>query len=243
MDLKQEFYFRGSNLGCLLIHGFTATAGHMRPLGEYLRDNGYTVLGILLPGHGTDPDDMAAYTYDQWYEAAAEGYRRLKNDCDKIVVIGHSMGGLLALKLAAAFPIDVVVTLAAAVKPTSKLLRYSGVLKYIKKYNYWEPKTYPPEQDKYMLGYDKYQIKAAHQLYLLIKDTIKLLTEILAPVLVVQAQHDKTVDSRSGEIIMREIRSEVKKLVWVENCGHEIPVELKGRQKFAIIEEFISKYS
>ena len=47
----EPFYFPGNSTGCLLIHGFTGTPKEMRPLGDFLADKGYSVLGIRLSGH------------------------------------------------------------------------------------------------------------------------------------------------------------------------------------------------
>ena len=59
----KEFYFKGNNTGVLLIHGFTGTPYEMRFLGEFLRDKGCTVRGILLKGHGTTLKDMRRCSY------------------------------------------------------------------------------------------------------------------------------------------------------------------------------------
>ena len=47
--LAREFLLEGDRRGVLLIHGFTATPSQMRPLGEALHREGYTVLAVLLP--------------------------------------------------------------------------------------------------------------------------------------------------------------------------------------------------
>ena len=56
MQIKQgaeEFFLPGTNGGAvLLIHGYTGTPAEMRPLGDYLQQLGYTVLGVRLAGHG-----------------------------------------------------------------------------------------------------------------------------------------------------------------------------------------------
>ena len=66
----QPFDFAGDRHGVLLIHGFTGSAGHMRLIGEHLREQGFTVKGINLPGHGTSIEDMAHYGWQQWLQAA-----------------------------------------------------------------------------------------------------------------------------------------------------------------------------
>ena len=54
----QPFFLEGGSHAVLLIHGFTGSAGHMRPLGEALHAQGFTVQGINLPGHATSMEDM-----------------------------------------------------------------------------------------------------------------------------------------------------------------------------------------
>ena len=49
----EPFFYPGNETGCLLIHGFTGAPTEMQPLGKYLADCGYSVLGIRLAGHGT----------------------------------------------------------------------------------------------------------------------------------------------------------------------------------------------
>jgi hypothetical protein len=52
------FYFEGSDVGCLLIHGFTGTPQNIRPLGDFLPRRGLTVLAPRPAGHGTTVDDF-----------------------------------------------------------------------------------------------------------------------------------------------------------------------------------------
>ena len=48
-----SFFWKGGGTGVLLLHGLTATTAEVRPLAKCLLVEGYTVSGILLPGHGT----------------------------------------------------------------------------------------------------------------------------------------------------------------------------------------------
>ena len=54
----EPFFYPGNETGCLLIHGFTASPQEMRGLGVHLAEQGYSVLGIRLFGHGTQENDM-----------------------------------------------------------------------------------------------------------------------------------------------------------------------------------------
>lgn len=58
----EPFAFAGGPIGVLLVHGFTGAPQEMRGLGRFLAENGMTVLGIRLPGHGTRPEDLERVT-------------------------------------------------------------------------------------------------------------------------------------------------------------------------------------
>lgn len=90
--------------GVLVCHGFTGNPQSMRPLAQAFADAGFSVELPLWPGHGTSVDDMAATTWDDWATAADAAYGKLAARCSKVVVIGLSMGGTLALRLAARHP-------------------------------------------------------------------------------------------------------------------------------------------
>ena len=99
----EPFYFPGNHIGCLLLHGFSGSPSEMRYMGERLAQDGWTVSGILLSGHGTTPELMAKTSWEDWVKDAEAGVRQLRKSCDIIIGIGLSMGGLLALHLATAW--------------------------------------------------------------------------------------------------------------------------------------------
>ena len=77
----------------LCLHGLGGTGATMWPIVAACSDAGFTTLAPTLPGHGTNPDDLAGITWDDWMEAA--------RDWEADVVVGQSMGACLALQLAA----------------------------------------------------------------------------------------------------------------------------------------------
>lgn len=88
----------------LVLHGFTACTQSVRPLAEAFADEGYTVDLPLLPGHGTNVDDLDTTTWSDWSSAAEDVYQTLSARCDRVVVAGLSMGGGLTAWLAARHP-------------------------------------------------------------------------------------------------------------------------------------------
>ena len=101
MEGAEPFFLPGGSTGVLLVHGFTGLPAELSMMGEYLQQRGCTVLGVRLAGHGTTVEDMSRMTAEDWLDSVRDGYAMLRGSCERIVVAGHSMGGLLALLLAA----------------------------------------------------------------------------------------------------------------------------------------------
>ena len=99
-----SFFWKGGETGVLLLHGLTATTAEVRPLAKRLLNEGYTVSGILLPGHGTTPENLSQTHREDWIKASEEAYNELKWECSSVIVGGESVGALLALRLASDHP-------------------------------------------------------------------------------------------------------------------------------------------
>jgi carboxylesterase len=98
--LGDPFFLPGDDRAVLCIHGFTGTPYEMRFLGEQLATRGLTVRGIALPGHATHIDDLYDKTWRDWVDAVVAAYDELAARSRGVVVVGQSLGGLLAMYLA-----------------------------------------------------------------------------------------------------------------------------------------------
>jgi len=89
-----------SNVGALVVHGFTGNPSSMRELAQAFADAGFNVEMPRLAGHGTEVSDLLDKRWSHWSADAEAAYQKLSKRCTKVVVAGLSMGGALTLWLA-----------------------------------------------------------------------------------------------------------------------------------------------
>jgi carboxylesterase len=85
----------------VVCHGFSGNPTSTRPLGEALAARGFRVEVVRLPGHGTNVRDMQHTRYEDWRAEVARAVARASSGVTGAVVVGLSMGGTIALDLAA----------------------------------------------------------------------------------------------------------------------------------------------
>jgi len=89
--------------GVLLVHGLSDSPYSLRALAERLQAEGYTVVGLRVPGHGTCPRALAEVAWEDWTAAmkvAVRGVRALIPSGTPLVLAGYSNGGALSVHYA-----------------------------------------------------------------------------------------------------------------------------------------------
>lgn len=238
-EFAKEFYYKGSKTGVLLIHGFTGTPSEMRFLGEFLRDNGYTVKGILLKGHGTTPTDIKKCSHRDWIRGAVEGYKSLKRECDEVFAVGLSMGGLLALYLARNYDIRGVVALSTPIRIRGRATAFTYIEKNLKTYILNKPQ----KNGINTIGYGKSPIIGVSNLFKLIRYVKVNLRFIEKPILIMQSYKDRTVNPVSANIIYNNIGSKDKSIIYLRKSGHIITCDNEKEQVFQEVYNFIKMKS
>lgn len=235
----EEFFFKGSKQGVVLVHGYTGAPGEMRLLGEYLQRQGLTVLGVRLPGHGTTPQDLNKTTWQDWYSSVSEGVRRLSECCDRVDIVGLSMGGLLAIKAAAELPVDKAVILAAPIYVCDRRAPYLPLLRFFIRYLKKRQRKYNVPEE-YNVCYRVMPVKPLSSLFQLVElCKKKYLAAIKIPCLIMQSKVEHTVKPASAQYIYDNLGTVDKKLVWYHHSGHILTLDNEREEVFQRIYKFL----
>ncbi|SOD58753.1 carboxylesterase [Streptomyces zhaozhouensis] len=206
-------------VGVLLCHGFTGSPQSLRPLAEALAARGHTVSLPLLPGHGTRWQDMAVTGWQDWYAAVHRELLLLAERCARVVVCGLSMGGALALRLAARQPgnvsalalVNPALTFPAAKGAALRVVRHvvpstPGLVGDIAKPGVRE------------VGYDRVPSRAAHSLRELFSLVRQDLPQVTQPLLVMHSAVDHVVPPSDSALLLARVSSlDVREVVLTES--------------------------
>lgn len=241
----ESIYREMGEIAVLVFHGLTTTPLAMEDTINYLTANGYTVYAPLLPGHGTTPEDLNNTEYTEWVETALKSYNELKDrGFEKIFVLGHSMGGVLALRLGELHAdMKGLIISAAPMVLKGLLIKLTRLLKRFLKF---KKKKGPREQ--YFKGgrrisYDVWPIKSVHELLKLIDITKKELRSIISPIMLIYGVEDEMVDILSLDMIYENVSSKVKRRLVLEGVGHNTLTGPKMKFVHSEIVNFIKEMS
>ena len=211
----------GSDVGVLVVHGFTGNPGTMRPLADALVAAGFTVEMPRLPGHGTTIDDMATTTWADWSGAAESAYLDLAGRCRSVVVAGLSMGGTLTAWLAARHPeIAGIVCINPAVSPREPEVKEMVTLMLA------AGETVSPgigsdiaDPDAHESAYEGTPLACALSLFEALDELQPLLGDITSPLLLMTSTEDHVVEPASSDHLAASVSGPVER-VTLERSYH-----------------------
>ena len=181
-----------SKTGILLLHGFTSTPQEVKGIGEYLAKKGLTIYAPLLTGHGTHIFDLATTKRQDWEKSTIKAFNRLKKKAENIFVIGSSMGGNLAIKLANQKKVKGLILLGTPMFFKSELTK-KIMLKGMSLFKNFVKKKHDKRAKraiKKKVHYMHVPIKALKELAKVIQESEDLLPNTKVPALVMQSATD-----------------------------------------------------
>lgn len=248
MPGAEPFFFRGGPVGALLIHGFTGAPKEMSLLGEALAAEGYTVLGVRLPQHGTSAADMSRSDWRDWYAAALDGYYLLRAQCETVILMGLSMGGAIALKMSADYPAAGVVAMSTPSQPYHDKMGWrAGFARWL---SYFQPYVgkRPPAPDAAprpypRVAYTAYPTRAVPQFRAMIREAAAALPRVTVPVLLAHSRGDRLIPAENMPYIFARLGSADKEMLWLEKSDHVITEEGERDTLFARINAFMRAHA
>jgi carboxylesterase len=117
--------------GVLLLHGFSASTYELRHLIKVLEKEGIPYYLPTLTGFGLeDLHILRALKYSDWLRDVVSAYDILSSKVEEIYIVGHSMGGLLALYLSNRRRVKKVIITAPYLLPKDKHEKFKKLFKY-----------------------------------------------------------------------------------------------------------------
>ncbi len=217
----QPFLLEGGEHGVLLLHGFTGSVAHMRPLAEMLHQQGFTVMGINLPGHAESMEAMGRTGWQDWLDAAKEAFRSLQGRCRYASVAGLSMGGCLALLIAQQMHPTAAAALSAPMGTKNPLLPLAWLAAPLIPRIMWSARDGDvPLDARYDYGYPGFPTRCGSDLHRLITMARRDLHAVQCPLLIVQSRQDETISADSAEVIAQGVSSERAGTLWLTDAPH-----------------------
>ena len=244
MRHAEPFHADGRRTGVLLLHGFTGSPASMRPWGQHLAEQGFTVDVPRLPGHGTRWQELNETSWQDWYAEASRSLDILAATCDEVFVGGLSMGGCLALRLAAERPDDVAGLLLvnpSVVSTERKLLVVPLLKRLIGSVGAIGNDIKLPGVDE--CCYDRTPLKALDSLRALWKLTREDLPKVTAPLVVFRSVEDHVVEPLSAQIITQRVSSRDVTERVLDNSYHVATLDHDAPTIFTDSVEFVFKHT
>ncbi|GGR94244.1 esterase [Streptomyces aureoverticillatus] len=238
----EPYRHEGGEVGVLLCHGFTGSPQSLRPWAEHLAGHGLTVSLPLLPGHGTRWQDMQVTGWQDWYAEVDRELRALTERCTEVFVFGLSMGGALALRLAARHgdavrgvvvvnPANKMHDRAAPALPVARFLVPStkGIVSDIAKPGSVE------------IGYDRVPLHAAHSLRQFFRLVDGELPQVTQPLLVLHSPQDHVVPPADSARVLSRVSSTDVTEILLEQSYHVATLDHDADRIFEESLSFIGR--
>lgn len=233
----EPFSFDGGPVGILMLHGFTGNPASLRQMGEWLAARGHAVSCPRYPGHGTTPSDLERSRWPEWVAEAERALRDVAGRSHGVILFGLSVGGAMALHLAARHPDTVrgVVLvnpyvldrrIAGAFLLWPFLRTWKGIGNDIKKEGADE------------LPYDRVPMRALAQLAAFLKVVRSELAEVRQPLLLFNSPEDHVVPKGTSEFVLERAGSAEKEMVLLPNSYHVATIDNDAELIFERTHEF-----
>jgi carboxylesterase len=244
MPGAEAFAHDGGSTGVLLCHGFTGSPQSLRPWADYLAAAGLSVSLPRLPGHGTTWQEMARTRWEDWYAEVDRAFDLLQARCEQVFVMGLSMGGCLALRLAElrGDAVRGLVLVNPSITADTKLFLLAPVLKLVVPSLKGIASDIKNDQAT-EAGYDRVPVKAAATLPGLWRITQQHLAELKQPILAFRSVTDHVVGPASLKLLQQSVPAGQLEVRELADSYHVATLDNDAEVIFSASLEFIRQHS
>jgi carboxylesterase len=246
----------GDSRGVLCLHGITGTPFEVRGIAEAFGRGGYTVRAPMLAGHGATLGDLARTTWGDWLASAERALAELQAAVGgrPVALVGFSMGGLLALRLARLFPARVAAVVAMSTPLRLRAWKIATIRAVCRLPIAFEtspraciPKPNGsdisiPEMRHGNPGLPAFPIAALRQLFDLMDVVRADLPSVRAPALVVHGRHDHVVPMDDSLELTGSLGSEIIERLWLERSFHVVGLDVEAGLVADAATRFVGRF-
>ncbi len=208
------------SVGVLLCHGFLSKHEQMVPLSNYIYETlGWETSLVELTGHGYDEENITSATWPDWVDDVKTKYINLKDRCDRVYMIGFSLGGCISAYVASLKSIQpdglIIINGVFGVKNIfNKLL--PGVMVYNKlcsklKLQKIMLESITNDSEAPDLNQPLVNLSATNELRKMSKIAGTILQDVKCPTFVIQEYNDPTVFYGSGKRAFKKLGATFKR--------------------------------
>ncbi|MCF0259827.1 MAG: alpha/beta fold hydrolase [Erysipelotrichaceae bacterium] len=198
-----NFFFNKPKQTVVCVHGFGRNLSHeFDPLKAFLQEKGYDVVTFDM----YDPNDPSDCNYKDWIEKAEKMMSSVISRGRSVILVGFSMGGVIASYLASIYPVTRLILVA----PAFHYMNLHQVDKTVKGvFNSDDGNTSMPRSmtKAFQEIVDRYGASITH---------------ISCPVLMIHGTDDDIILPSSSKRAFQDIPHSKKRLIYVEGGGHKM---------------------
>jgi len=195
-------------------------------LASMVYDNGCSYISLLLPGHGASAQEFIRSSADDWQRHVQNVISEIRDKYAKIYLVGHSMGGLLALNASLLRGNKIAGVFLIATPLQINLFHFQSLTCRLRLLIY--PKEHPIKS-MYLQSYSidpsniclyPLFLKPCISFYGLIGKTKKHLAEVLVPVYMFFSANDEAVSYKSAALFSTGLRNAQRTVFSISKSWH-----------------------